>query len=216
MSINFSNAQGQAEKGNSFYKLKDGDNRFRLIGNIMPYYAYWLSGANNSRFSLECLAFNRDAERFDKRHQDLVPKYFPNAKAAWAYHILVVDLDDGNKIKLFPLKKKLFQQIREAAESLGDPTNLDNGWDCVVRRTKTGPLPINIDLSLQALKLKKSAVSPEIREAINAHPTIDALMPVLTPAQQEEIIKKHLDNGGFDEDLPDALKDTKMEEEVPF
>ena len=127
MALAFGQTAGKAIK-NSFdsYEYKDGENTVRLVGGILPRYVYWLKGTNNKDIPVECLAFNREKEKFDNKEVDYVPSYFPEKKCSWAYSINCLDPKDG-KVKVLNLKKKLFEQILTAAEDLGDPTDPDTG-----------------------------------------------------------------------------------------
>lgn len=127
MALAFGQTAGKAIK-NSYeaYEYKDGENTVRLVGGILPRYVYWLKGSNNKDIPVECLAFNREKEKFDNLEVDHVPSYFPDKKCSWAYSINCLDPRDG-KVKVLNLKKKLFEQILTAAEDLGDPTDLDTG-----------------------------------------------------------------------------------------
>lgn len=127
MALNFGQTKGKAIKNKvDAYIMSDGENTLRLVGGILPRYVYWLKGKNNKDIPIECLAFNRDKERFDNKEEDVVPKYYPDLKCTWAYSINCLDPKDG-KVKVFNLKKKLFEQILTAADDLGDPTDLDTG-----------------------------------------------------------------------------------------
>jgi hypothetical protein len=127
MALDFKNTKGKAEKGAvDAFKYTDGDMAVRLHGGILPRYMYWVKGTNDKDIPLECLAFDRNEERFNNKEEDHVQKFFPEVKCSWAYSVNCIDLKDG-KSKVFNLKKKLFEQILTAAESLGDPTDPDTG-----------------------------------------------------------------------------------------
>ena len=40
MALNFKDVNGSAIKGGDFYKLKDGENRFRIVGGVVPQYPF--------------------------------------------------------------------------------------------------------------------------------------------------------------------------------
>lgn len=171
MAISFKNTKGKAIKNTvDSFEYKDGDNTVRLIGGVLPRYIYWLKGTNNKDIPVECLAFDREEERFNNKEVDHVNKFYPDAKCSWSYSVNCIDPRDG-KEKVLNLKKKLFEQILTAAEDLGDPTDPDTGWDVVFKRVKTGPLPFNVEYQLKALACKTRALSPAEREiAANAKP----------------------------------------------
>lgn len=127
MAISFNKTNGKAATTKvDSYEYKDGDNTVRIFGGILPRYMYWIKGTNNKDIPVECLAFDRDEERFNNAEHDPVPEYFPDIKCSWAYSVNCIDPRDG-KAKVLNLKKKLFEQILTAAEDLGDPTDPDTG-----------------------------------------------------------------------------------------
>ena len=78
-------------------------------------------------FPIECLSFDPVKEKFNNALPDVVPQYFgSDKKCSWAYAMNCIDPSDG-KVKVLNLKKKLFQQILDTSEDLGDPTDMDTG-----------------------------------------------------------------------------------------
>ena len=209
MALSFANTKGKAVK-QSFdsYEYKDGENVVRLIGGILPRYVYWLKGTNNKDIPVECLAFNRDKEKFDNLEKDHVPEFFPDKRCSWAYSINCIDPKDG-KVKILNLKKKLFEQILTAAEDLGDPTDFDTGWDVVFKRQKTGPLPFNVEYTLNVLRCKVRALSDEERELANSAESIDTKTIRPTPDEVKAILEKitSTSDDSDDSDLPEDAKD---------
>ena len=190
MALKFGETKGKAvKKSVEAYEYKDGDNVVRLIGGVLPRYVYWVKGTNNKDIPLECLAFDREKEKFTNAEVDHVPQFFPDKKCSWAYSINCIDPRDG-KVKALNLKKKLFEQIMTAAEDLGDPTNYDTGWDVVFKRAKTGPLPFNVEYSLSVLKCKTRALSDAERALADTAEDIDAKFPRATPAEQLAALEK--------------------------
>lgn len=182
MALSFSNTKGKAAKSSyESYTYKDGENTVRMVGGILPRYVYWVKGTNNKDIPIECLAFNRELEKFDNKDVDVVQDFFPDKKCGWAYSVNC--LADG-KVVVLNLKKKLFEQIISAADDLGlDPTDPDNGFDIVFKRVKTGALAFNVEYTLSQLKLKKRALTEEERDAVEAAPSIDA--KIVRPTTEE-------------------------------
>ena len=173
MALAFVNTKGKAIKNTvESFEYKDGDNTVRLFGGILPRYVYWLKGTNNKDIPVECLAFDRELEKFNNKEVDHVQAYFPDAKCSWSYSVNCIDPKDG-KAKVLNLKKKLFEQISTAAEDLGDPTDPDTGWDVVFKRVKTGPLPFNVEYQLKALACKPRKLTEAEREVIAKEKAID-------------------------------------------
>lgn len=198
MALTFKQTKGKAQSNKvESYEYKDGENVVRLIGGVLPRYVYWLKGSNNKDIPIECLAFNRDKEKFDNLEVDHVPQFFPDVKCTWSYSVNCID-PKSQKVVALNLKKKLFEQIITAAEDLGDPTDYDTGWDVVFKRVKTGPLPFNVEYQLQVLRCKPRKLTAEERVLADSAKSIDekfvrptsdevlALLEKITAAAEEE------------------------------
>jgi hypothetical protein len=209
MAIKFGDTKGKAQsKKVDAFEYKDGENTVRLVGGVLPRYVYWLKGSNNKDIPVECLAFDRQAEKFNNLETDHVPEYFADKKCSWAYSINCIDPTDG-KVKVLNLKKKLFEQILNAAEDLGNPTDYDSGWDIVFKRAKTGPLPFNVEYTLQVLRCKKRALSADERAAAEAAEVAPNDIDSKYPRPTAEEVKKLLDKivSGSTEETTDAEKE---------
>ena len=190
MAIKFGETKGKAvKKSVEAYEYKDGENIVRLVGGVLPRYVYWLKGTNNKDIPVECLAFDREKEKFTNAERDLVPEFYPDKKCSWAYSINCIDPKDG-KVKALNLKKKLFEQIITAAEDLGDPTDYDTGWDVVFKRQKTGPLPFNVEYTLAVLKCKRRPLSDEERALADSAEDIDSKFPRPTVDEVRAALEK--------------------------
>lgn len=205
--LSFSSVKGSAKKDKAeSYKIVDGDNSVRLFGNILPRYVYWIKGTNGKNLPFECLEFNRETESFDKSEKDWVKEFFPDLKCGWSYSMMC--LDNGVP-KIFNFKKKLFDQIMANVADLGDPTDPENGWVLKFQKKKTGPLPINVEYTLQTVKClnSKGPLSDEEREAIANAKTIEELLPRATPAAQKELLEKLLkgEEDNIDESVEEEL-----------
>lgn len=212
MAIAFNKTKGKAQSSKvDSYQYTDGDNTVRLFGGVLPRYVYWLKGSNGKDIPVECLAFDREQERFNNLETDHVQRFFPEVKCSWSYVANCIDPKDG-KAKVINLKKKLFEQILTAAEDLGDPTDPDTGFDIVFKRVKTGPLPFNVEYQLKALACKPRALTPTEREVIAKDKTIDEKYPRPTP---EDVLKtmERITKGGDDEDT-DPMTDSEAVNEL--
>jgi hypothetical protein len=204
MALAFGSTAGKAIKNKlDAFEYKDGENTVRLIGGILPRYVYWLKGTNGKDIPVECLAFDRQVEKFTNSEVDHVPKFFPEKKCSWAYSINCIDPTDG-KVKVLNLKKKLFEQILNAAEDLGDPTDLVTGWDVVFKRVKTGPLPFNVEYTLSVLRCKKRELSAAEKELAEAAEDIDTKYQRPTTEQVKIALEKIV--SGAIEDEPTAAE----------
>ena len=202
MALSFKQTKGKAQSNKvESYEYKDGENTVRLIGGVLPRYIYWLKGSNNKDIPVECLAFSRDKEKFDNMEKDHVPDYFPDLKCSWSYSVNCIDPKSG-KVVALNLKKKLFEQIVTAAEDLGDPTDYDTGWDVVFKRTKTGPLPFNVEYTLQVLRCKPRALTDAERAMADAAKSIDEKFPRPTADEVKALLEKITSNE--DDDAGDS------------
>lgn len=210
MALSFKQTKGKAIKNTvEAYEYKDGENTVRLIGGVLPRYIYWLKGTNNKDIPVECLAFSREKEKFDNLEKDHVQDFFPDAKCSWSYSVNCIDPRDG-KVKALNLKKKLFEQILTAAEDLGDPTDYDSGWDVVFKRTKTGPLPFNVEYTLQVLRCKPRSLTPEERELADKAQNIDEKFPRPTSEEVLALLTKittNTEEEAADESEQEAVKE---------
>lgn len=175
MAISFKNTKGKAGKSVETYNYKDGENRVRLVGDVLPRYVYWMKNGQTT-FPIECLAFDRNEEKFTNKEADPVAEEMPGEQCSWNYVINCIDRSDGT-IKALALKKKLFGEIITAAEDLGDPTDPDTGWDIVFQKTKDGPNAFNVSYSLKVLRCKATPLTDAEKAMVAEEPTIDEKFP---------------------------------------
>lgn len=212
MALSFGDSKGSAKGKVDYFKLEDGMNQFRILpGTILAIYSYWIPRVSGTSIPMECLSFNREKEQFTNVEKDWPQQYFPDINCGWAYACQVAN--KAGEVKVLTLKKKMYEQIQEAAEELGDPTDLKTGWDCMVMRKKTGSQAYNVEYSLQVLKCKPSEVSEQVIKTWKEGETIDELIPRPTPEAQLSFIKSQCLKEGddntdeavaeeFDEDTP--------------
>jgi hypothetical protein len=190
MAISFNQQKGAAQKSSiDTFSFRDGDNKMRLVGDVLARYVYWIEGENGKNIPLECLSFDRNAERFTNIEKDWVREYYPDLKCGWSYAMQCIDPAD-NKVKVVNLKKKLWEQIITAAEDLGDPTDVTTGWDVCFKRVKTGPLPYNVEYQLQVLKCKPRPLEAAEAAAIEGLKSMDEVMTRPTPDAQKELLDR--------------------------
>ena len=190
MALNFKDIKGKADKaGPDRVKFVNGINKFRLVGDMLPMYVYWVPLADGSgSVPIECLGFNRELEKFENKETDWVSHYFPDMRCSWSYKSLAIDRSDG-KIKAVDHKKKLLSDIISFAEGdHGDPTNVETGWDIVVERKKTGPKAFNVEYSLQFGQLKKTALTPEELALFEQSDGLDQMFVRPTPEDQKSVV----------------------------
>ena len=116
MAIAFNQHKGEAQKTTiTGFQYRDGTNQFRLVGDILARYVYWIKGENGKDIPLECLSFDRDKEAFTNVEKDWVREYYPDLKCGWSYATQCID---NGEVKVLNLKKKLWQQIVDASKKL--------------------------------------------------------------------------------------------------
>jgi hypothetical protein len=205
MAIKFNETKGEArkEKLDSYVYTGKEDHHVRLVGDLLPRYVYWVKGENGKNIPMECLAFDRNTETFNNAEKDHVQSYFPDLKCGWSYAIQCIDYGD-NKVKIFNLKKKLFEQLTVAMEDLGDPTDYETGWDVFFKRKKTGPNAYNVEYQLQALKCKVRALNEDELSLVENLKSMDEVLPRPTPELQLDLLKKITQ---ADDDMDDSISD---------
>jgi hypothetical protein len=155
MALEWTNLKVQPAGGNNNnrtierIKLGEGENRLRLIGNVMPRYVYWLTNNEGKRTPVECLSFIRENETFTEAPgidpvKEIDPAIYSD-KPVFSYVCNAVDRKDG-KIKLFDLKPTIYRQILDYAMNpeYGNPANTEEGYDISIKKEKTGPQVMNV------------------------------------------------------------------------
>ena len=210
--MKFADAKGTAKKSSVIqYQYITGDNKVRLVGDILPRYVYWINGENNKNIPMECLGFNRDTETFENKETDWVRKYHPEKKCGWAYAIQCIH--DG-EVKILNLKKKLLEQIMLAAEELGDPTNQETGWDVHFKRVKTGPQVYNVEYQLQVLKCKVRALDSDEAALVAKLQSMDDILPRPTAESQKEFLENLMSESAGS--IPNEVEEALKTEDLPY
>ena len=213
MALAFGKTNGKAVKNShESYTYKDGENTVRIFGGILPRYIYWLKGTNNKDIPVECLAFDREEEKFNNKEVDHVPTFFPDKKCSWSYSVNCIA---GDKVVVLNLKKKLFEQVCSAAEDLGlDPTDPDNGFDIIFKRAKTGPLAYNVEYTLSQLKLKKRAMTDAEKALVAEALPIDAKFVRQTPDEVKALLERMTKGDDSEAAEPSAGDDAESVNEL--
>ena len=210
--MKFADAKGTAKKSSVIqYQYITGDNKVRLVGDILPRYVYWINGENNKNIPMECLGFNRDTETFENKETDWVRKYHPEKKCGWAYAIQCIH--DG-EVKVLNLKKKLLEQIMLAAEELGDPTDPETGWDVHFKRVKTGPQVYNVEYQLQVLKCKVRALDNDEAALVAGLQSMDDILPRPTAESQKEFLESLMSESAGS--IPNEVEEELKTEDLPY
>lgn len=199
MSKSFGEAKGSGTASKlPQYEYKMGEHRFRLVGNILPRYVYWVEGTNGKNLPVECLGFDRDSEEFLNKEKDWVREFFPNLKCSWSYAMLCIDLDGSEpELKIINFKRKMYEQIKTTAEDLGDPSCPEEGWDVVFDKKKTGPHVMNVEYTVKPLKCSKfkRPLTDAERALVEEGVKIDEVLPRQTPEKQKEFLERIMKGG---------------------
>jgi hypothetical protein len=188
MALKFGDSKGGAQKKKlDSYDYVNGRNTLRIVGEILARYVYWIEGENGKKIPFENLSFDRNEEAFNNKEPDHVKEYHPSMKSTWSYATQCIV--DG-KIKVVNLKKKLFEQIINVADDLGDPTDPVDGWDIVFKREKTGPQVYNVEYTLEPFKCKKRPLDEADMELLKTLKPIDEVMPRPTPEAQKDLLER--------------------------
>ena len=75
-----------------------GDNKLRLIGDVLPRYCYWVTTTEGRKMPVECLEFSRETESFDNSaanpFKEIDEAIFSD-KPQFSYVCNVIDRADG-------------------------------------------------------------------------------------------------------------------------
>jgi len=149
---------------------KGGSKTIRLVGDVLPRYVYWVTTTEGKRMPKECLEFNRETEKFEPKAKNPfneIDDNINNEKPQFAYVCNAIDRDD-KQIKLFDLKRTIYSQIVEYASlpDFGDPADQEKGYDFIVKKEKTGPLPQNVKYVCMPAGRTNSPLSAEEKKNV--------------------------------------------------
>lgn len=198
--VSFDNLQGEAKKGAkvTYMKLKEGTNTFRIVGNILPGYFYWVRGVNGKDMSFECLQFDRDNEKFNPSLPDPIKeanledgKGDP-LRCGWGYRCQVINKATG-AVEVLTLKKGMLQDIIKYAKKKGiNPTSFDQGVWIRVDRVQDGPKVFNVKYTVDPFEFEPSALTEDELELLKDLKPIDEVFPRETAEEQRARLKTHL------------------------
>jgi hypothetical protein len=150
MTLSWGEAKGvQTSQKKEVERIKlDGTVKFRLVGDVLPRYVYWVVTTEGKKFPVECLEFIRDTEKLDPTQKNPfseIPQEIYKDKPQFAYVCNVIDRADG-KVKLLDLKSTVYKQIIALAQDpeYGNPADPVTGYDISIKKEKTGNLPQNV------------------------------------------------------------------------
>jgi len=134
--------------------MKMGDNKIRLVGDLLPRYVYWVITKEGRKIPVECLKFDRETETFNNNAEDPfdeIDEAVFSDKPQFAYVCNAIDRSDG-QVKLYDLRSTVYGQIVDYAKDpeYGPPTDEVNGYNFNVKKESTGPLPQNVKYTVVA------------------------------------------------------------------
>ena len=150
--VAWNEAKGKQTGGNKRdiqrVKFAIGDNKVRLVGDVMPRYVYWTTTKEGKKIPVECLEFQRETESFDGKAENPfkeIDEAVFSDKPQFSYVCNVIDRSDG-AVKLLDLKATIYGQIVDYATNpeYGSPSDPINGYDINIKKESTGPLPQNV------------------------------------------------------------------------
>lgn len=118
---NFLASKGEAQLNNLNYaKFGMGTTQIRLVGDLLPGYAYWLKNSLNKDRKFDNLAFNPATERWDSGQPDVVKEFgfterndkgeIVPMKSKRNYQIQILNRASG-KLEVMSLSKSMFDSI---------------------------------------------------------------------------------------------------------
>lgn len=144
-----------------------GDTKVRLVGDVLPRYCYWVVTKEGKKMPVECLQFDRETESFNNSAKDPFKEIDPDVysdKPQFAYVCNVIHRQD-NKVKLLDLRSTIYSQVVDYATNAdyGNPADPSSGYDLVIKKEKTGPLPQNVKYTIIPAR-SNSPLTEEERE----------------------------------------------------
>ena len=204
--VSFDDLQGEAKKSAkvTYMKLKDGENIFRIVGDILPGYFYWVRGADGKDRSFECLQFDRKTEKFNSSLPDPVKELNltdgngKELRCGWGYRCQVINKATG-AVEVLTLKKGMLQDIIKFAKKQKiNPTNYETGCWLTVEREKTGPKVFNVTYNVDPFSFQSEPLTEEEMELVKDLKPMAELFPRETAEEQRARLKTHLE-GAQDE-----------------
>lgn len=175
--------------------------RIRLFGGVLPNMIYWVKTRDGNRTRSIC-NFNRETEQFDSSIDDPIGKYVSprdeKCRPQFNYVTKCIFRNPGarpDEVKVLELKQTVYNAIADLAKNpdWGDPTDDENGYDLVIEKKKTGPLPQNVKYIVTPSR-KNSPITPEERKMIEADGTnLAKLYKQDTPPEQMAWLKENTD-----------------------
>ena len=199
---NFNSTRGGADSNKVIYaKLVSGvPFQFRVYGDVLRSYAYWLKAPSGKLAKFENLAFSRDTEKFNSGEQDAVrelgitemntyTKTVEPIKSKRAYAIQVINRAT-NQLEVLDLKKSIFDGMISYMQDMDieDVTSVE--WVVMKSGTTWNDTKYVLDvIKTQKANKDQSAVASQHeadKEILAKAKTIEELFPRETYEQQKQ------------------------------
>lgn len=218
-SLGWGETKGEAAKNGLPFMKFQKENQFRIISGVIPRYVYWVNNAEGKPRTFECLAFDRQQERFNNSVKDPVRemgltqkgegkdagKMVP-LKCKRAYIALAINRETG-QVEAIDLKKSIFDGIISTASELEmNPGEFIQTKDIFVQ--KTGSTWSDTKYIVQSIKCSKYTRTPEQdaedQKLIDACDSIDSLYPRPTYDEVKQGLEAWLSGNSAEKDTPKA------------
>lgn len=125
---------------------ENGPVRLRLVGDVHPAFRYWVKTIDGKNRTVITPYFNSETEEWEPG--DPLQNY-NDARREFFYTINCIDRAT-NTMRILIIKKTIYQFIYSIATDpdYGNPADPENGYDIVISKEKTGPLPMNVKYSV--------------------------------------------------------------------
>ncbi len=140
-------------------KLGDGDSvRLRLIGDVNPAYRYWVQCSDGKQKPVITPYFDQENEVI-KSTDPLLGE----GRKEFFYTINALDRATG-EMKILIIKTSIYRTLASFAvdEEYGDPADEKTGYDIIITKEKTGPLPMNVKYEVRAGRDVKPLTDAEL------------------------------------------------------
>lgn len=205
-------AGGGVERFSLSKDLKAGEKiKLRIVGDFVARYQYWIKNDEDKFRTVDCLSFDPETEQFVDDFKDAI-KGTPSPrnakediKAEFAYAIQAFK-EDGTLV-VIELKKGAFADIVGLAQDpdWGNPADTENGYSVSLTKTKTGPLPQNIEYG--AVPSPDKGPLTTAQQEVKLH-DLNKLYKRLTYDEQCTWLRENtniLNDLGEEDDLPEGL-----------
>ena len=128
-------------------KLDDGGSiRLRLLGEVEPGYRYWVKCTNGKTKPILTPFFDKETEVLSSKDPLL-----GDGRKEFFYTVNAIDRATG-ELKILLLKTTIYRSLVSLAQDdeYGDCMDEVTGYDIIITKESTGPLPMNVKYEVRA------------------------------------------------------------------